>query len=205
VLFLKKITQISSFEYELQTTQFGRSKQAHLIVIALATGRLFLVTFCLATINVVTLVRFKIYLKKKNNLKASCKRIFFRILVNSISLIETFIVFYKVNGGSGCSLVQTNNLKAKRNLTFMVIFISFVFTIGTLPWSLYQVDSNLLDEKWPYLLDNLLTNIGTFFLLFSISFKIFVFYTFNRFYRNIFNAYFCKFYDFLKTSIFSHS
>lgn len=79
----------------------------------------------------------------------------------------------------------------KRNLTLTVVSISFLFTIGTLPWAIYTIMSSLFKASNT----GFLFGFGQFAiscLFFLIFFKIFIYYSFNRFYRQIFKIYLSK-------------
>ena len=77
-----------------------------------------------------------------------------------------------------------NDSKAKRNLTLMIVSISFLFTIGTLPWAIYYTLSSLVSIPNLYPMQVL----ASCCLYLLVSLKIFVYYFFNRLFRQILTA-----------------
>lgn len=84
VLLLKRFYTSDYVVYELLLTDFGASKIGHLIPGILSTIRLLLATVCLFTINMITFIKFKRHVKKKNKLKG-----------NLSSKTSIFILFLK--------------------------------------------------------------------------------------------------------------
>lgn len=78
---------------------------------------------------------------------------------------------------SSCS----SDSKAKRNLTLMIISVSFLFTLGTLPWAVYYTLSYLVNSSnlYPFQV------VASCCLYLLVSFKIFVYYFFNRLFRQV--------------------
>lgn len=100
---------------------------------------------------------------------------------------------YNNNNNNNLSARETSRVekkpkhfKAKRNLTRMVISVSFLHSLGTLPWSTYIIMNNLFNLDASYV--RYISNAAAILLYFFIACKIFIYYFFNRLYRNILNS-----------------
>lgn len=85
---------------------------------------------------------------------------------------------------------KSSDSRAKRNLTLMIVSISFLFTLGTLPWAIYYTLTNLINvpNSYPFQV------IASCCLYLLVSLKIFIYYFFNRLFRQIIRQNFASLY-----------
>lgn len=81
---------------------------------------------------------------------------------------------------SHLSKSTTNDLRAKKNLTLMIVSISFLYTFGTIPWAAYYSTTNFTKQDLV-----LFDDIGTVCLILLVGCKFFLYYRFNRMFRNV--------------------
>lgn len=82
----------------------------------------------------------------------------------------------------------SNDMKAKRNLTLMIISTSLLFSFGTLPWAVYYTLLNVIQVNFPFM--STLQIVARCCLYSFIASKIFVYYFSNRLYRQVLQRYF---------------
>ncbi|CAF1012232.1 unnamed protein product [Brachionus calyciflorus] len=133
VLFVKKISEIGPKVYKLQYTQFGNSEFGKVVPIFLSSIRLILASVILFIINLFTLFQLTKRIKKE-------------------SIVNIFVSNLNEENSSLKFLTKkrkffTTRLKAKKNITLMIISIAFTYTIGTLPWAFYYSISSFFREK----------------------------------------------------------
>lgn len=90
---------------------------------------------------------------------------------------------------------QSNDIRAKRNLTLMIISTSLLFTFGTLPWAVYYTLLNVIQINFPFMPQ--VQIIARCCLYTFIASKILVYYFCNRLYRQVLQRYVrnvCKFF-----------
>lgn len=90
---------------------------------------------------------------------------------------------------------QSSDLRAKRNLTIMIISTSLLFTLGTLPWAVYYTLLNVIQLNFPFM--NNLQIIARSCLYSFIAVKIIVYYFCNRLYRQVLKQYLKRIFFFL--------
>lgn len=90
---------------------------------------------------------------------------------------------------------QSSDLRAKRNLTIMIISTSLLFTLGTLPWAVYYTLLNVIQLNFPFI--NNLQIIARSCLYSFIAVKIIVYYFCNRLYRQVLKQYLKRIFFFL--------
>ena len=90
---------------------------------------------------------------------------------------------------------QSSDLRAKRNLTIMIISTSLLFTLGTLPWAVYYTLLNVIQLNFPFI--NNLQIIARSCLYSFIAVKIIVYYFCNRLYRKVLKQYLKRIFFFL--------
>ena len=91
---------------------------------------------------------------------------------------------------------QSSDLRAKRNLTIMIISTSLLFTLGTLPWAVYYTLLNVIQLNFPFM--NNLQIIARSCLYSFIAVKIIVYYFCNRLYRQVLKQYLKRIFFFYK-------
>lgn len=106
------------------------------------------------------------------------------------SIVDTTIVKNKPMSKKSAS----NDSKAKRNLTLMIVCISFLFTAGTLPWAVYYTLASLISIPNLYPLQVL----SSCCLYLLVSLKIFIYYFFNRLFRQLLQSYFFFIFKFFR-------
>ena len=106
------------------------------------------------------------------------------------SIVDTTIVKNKPMSKKSSS----NDSKAKRNLTLMIVCISFLFTAGTLPWAVYYTLASLISIPNLYPLQVL----SSCCLYLLVSLKIFIYYFFNRLFRQLLQSYFFFIFKFFR-------
>lgn len=106
------------------------------------------------------------------------------------SIVDTTIVKNKPMSKKSSS----NDSKAKRNLTLMIVCISFLFTAGTLPWAVYYTLASLISIPNLYPLQVL----SSCCLYLLVSLKIFIYYFFNRLFRQLLQSYFFCIFKFFR-------
>jgi hypothetical protein len=82
---------------------------------------------------------------------------------------------------------QSNDSRAKRNLTLMIISVSLLFSFGTLPWAVYYTMVNVIKLNFVFL--GTLQIVARCCLYSLIACKIFIYYFFNRLYRQVLKQY----------------
>lgn len=90
---------------------------------------------------------------------------------------------------------QSSDMRAKRNLTIMIISTSLLFTLGTLPWAVYYTLLNVIQLNFPFI--NNLQIIARSCLYSFIAVKIIVYYFCNRLYRQVLKQYLKRIFFFL--------
>ena len=106
------------------------------------------------------------------------------------SIVDTTIVKNKPVSKKSTS----NDSRAKRNLTLMIVCISFLFTAGTLPWAVYYTLASLISIPNLYPLQVL----SSCCLYLLVSLKIFIYYFFNRLFRQLLQSYFFFIFKFFR-------
>lgn len=88
---------------------------------------------------------------------------------------------------SSVELIQrktvSNDSRAKRNITMMIISTSFLYSFGTLPWAVYYTLLNVVKLQAPFL--SYMNIVARCCLYSLIACKIIVYYSFNRLYRRV--------------------
>ncbi|CAF0867737.1 unnamed protein product [Brachionus calyciflorus] len=133
VLFVQKISQVGPNIYKLQYTQFGNSEFGKFVPVFLSCIRLILASVVLFIINLFTLFQFTKRIKKESVVN---------IFVSNLNEDNSSLKFLMKNRKFFAS-----RLKAKKNITLMIIAIAFTYTIGTLPWAIYYSLSSFYRER----------------------------------------------------------
>jgi hypothetical protein len=221
VLFLKQIVLVESksnnrTRYQLQLTEYGFSEIGKATPIVLSFIRIILVTVVLLCLNVATVVKFKKYLDKKKNLLPRrkffflieefifFKHHFFSIVSMQVSTLNSNtssnepLHITNLNSAHLRSLsVQIESSKASKNITLMMISNSFLYTIGNIPWAVYYALNETVVEQSDFL--QTLGTLGISSLFLIAAFKLPVFYTFNRLFRQQMNSLLRKVVNVIKT------
>ena len=171
VLFLKKIIYSDSIGYQLVYTNLGNSNAGRIIPIFLSIIRLFIGSCLLLIINIFTVIKFKVYLKEKNLIKAA-----------------EFSSNLNIEGRQNVSQKEKTEKRAKKNVTQMIIMVAFNYSFGTIPYALYYGLNELLQNNNSFV-DSVLYVFGNFGIRLLIIFKIVIFYKFNKVFRQKFRAY----------------
>ncbi|CAF0813757.1 unnamed protein product [Brachionus calyciflorus] len=138
VIFVSKIKKIEGTEndYELVLSDFGASTIGSIIPLVLSTIRLILASIVLFFINMITLSYFKKQLEKKKKI-VKTNNVFSSIQVENLATEMSNDQIAKNESKSVFKSDKSKETKAKMNVTLMVIMISVIYTIGTLPWAAY--------------------------------------------------------------------
>lgn len=83
--------------------------------------------------------------------------------------------------------------KTSRNITLMLITVSFLFSFCTLPWATYYALSLTVLQEEKNCTTHLFYIFGIICLYCLTNAKIFVYLIFNKLYRKVFTSYFRKF------------
>jgi hypothetical protein len=168
VLFMKRI-ELKSLngnnsnttelkEYHLVRTEFGKSNVSHNLLNSINFIRIFLIICILLVLNLVILIRFRIFLKKR------------KLDLNAISICYNSTRI----GQKPKSIASATN----KNMTHMLIVIAFAYITGYLPYSIYFV----LKVRHGIVLQNLFLFSRLTFIVFII-FKFFVYRYFSKLFR----------------------
>lgn len=179
VVFLNKVVFINNTnEYKVEFTKFGTSKFGRLIPFLLSLIRLTLATIVLFLINILTFVRFKKYFKRKSFLNEK----------NSTNFISY---------GTGQNPTATSvrmSIRASKNITLMLISISVLFSLGSLPFALYYAFRDFFVVEHDYQI--LMFEFSVLCLHLFIIVKLFIYYSFNKMYRKILSNHLILFFRF---------
>lgn len=77
--------------------------------------------------------------------------------------------------------------RAKRNLTLMIVLVSFLYSFGTLPWAVYHAVSSMHQTDYPTF-----EQIAKCCVYLLATLKIFIYYSFNKPFRLVTNSYLKK-------------
>jgi hypothetical protein len=161
VFFLKSIVKLDNDKYDVVWSEFGRASSGQLLYTFLSTFRLFLVTVCLFSINLFTFLKFQQHIARKAQLTNLTHKISQEEMVNATT---------------------NKDSRAKRNLTLMIISVSFLYTFATLPWACYKtILSNTITTDLSIIR---VVSLSSLYLL--VPGKFFIYYFFNRLFRQIF-------------------
>lgn len=199
VLFLKRIS--TSYEngklvYYLTDTEFRKSDIGKSITLILTAVRLFLVTVCLFFVNVITFLRFQSLLRRKSVLThrtESNKQSARGSLTPTAQHMTNSSLQYQTSRSNSIAetlhakLSHLHDLKAKRNLTLMITSVSVLFAFGNLPWTVYYI--LVIGTKFNAGSLRALYAMGRCCLFAVIFMKVFIYYFFNRLYREVFDKY----------------
>jgi hypothetical protein len=207
VLFLKTIENYTvngtataaTPRWKLTVNEFGGSFYGKMIPIALSIVRLCLATLVLFVVNLITACKFNSYFRHKSNRfniqKKSCSRNAGTGGAMEGATNNTMIGFNDMSSNHSRSGTRkrryTFSLSNKYNVTLMVIVRSFLYSIGTVPFSVYYIFSIvcLSDQNktnnFSSLQAVLLTLVHVMY-----SFDFFIYYFFNRLYRMAVNRLF---------------
>lgn len=174
VLCLKKIIYSENNGYKLVYTSLGDSKIGRIIPIFLSTIRFFIGSCLLLIINIFTVIKFKVYLREKNLIKAA-----------------EFSSNGNLEAKRNMTPKEKTEKKAKKNVTQMVIMIAFNYSFGTIPYALYYGLNELLQTDNSFV-DNALYVAGNIGIRLLILLKIIIFFKFNKVYRQKFRIYLKK-------------
>jgi hypothetical protein len=166
VLFMKRIELKPSDgyttrpnEYHLVRTEFGKSKLSQLILDIINFVRIFLVIGVIFVLNLIIMIRFRLFLKKRRlDLNASGYH-------NSRATII---------GSNRTSIASATN----KNMTRMLVVIAFAYIVGYSPYSVYV----LLKVRFDIVLSDFFVFSRIIYILFII-FKFFVYWYFNKHFR----------------------
>lgn len=180
VMFLKKIVYSNETQhYKLENTEFGKTDFGRLIPFILSIIRLQLATTILIFLNIFTFFRFKKYFMRKS-------------ILNDRSSITTSSNFTLNYGTKSCTVKRKikirSSIKASKNITLMLISISVLFSIGTLPLAMYYALSDYFQVKFEFKV--IMFDFATFCLYLFIIIKLAIYYIFNKMYRKILKNYF---------------
>lgn len=183
VIFLNKIVHLNETdEYKVEHTNFGKTNFGRMIPFFLSVIRLGLATIVLFVINVFTFVHFKKYFNRKSFLNDH----------NSCTP-STNLNSY----GTRPNPISSNyrmSIKASKNITLMLISISVLFSLGTLPLALFYAFRDFLMVNEEYQI--MMFDFCALCLHLFIIIKLFIYYSFNKMYRKILNSHWFTFYQF---------
>lgn len=183
VVFLNKVVFVNNTnEYKVELTQFGISKFGRLIPFFLSLIRLTLATIVLFVLNVLTFVRFKKYFNRKSFLSEQ------NSFKNSTNLTS-----YGTRQKTTASSILLP-LKASKNITLMLISISVLFSLGSLPLALFYAFRDFFIVKHEYQI--IMFEFSVLCLHLFIIVKLFIYYSFNKMYRKILSNQLVNFFRF---------
>jgi hypothetical protein len=193
-------------QYALVSNQFGQSFYGKLITITLTSVRLFLATGVLFVINLITACKFNSYFKRKSNrfniakkpsrsgAAAAQQAETGGVAVSNttpLTGLNNDMTSSQLSGNGSRKRKYTFSLSQRYNVTLMVIVRSFLYSIGTVPFSVYYILTIV------YAKDALHTNhfmsiqaVLLTFVHIMYSFDFFIYYCFNRMYRCVVNRLF---------------
>ena len=96
-----------------------------------------------------------------------------------------------ISGGQYCTMADS---KANRNITFLVLWISVLFIVGTTPYQIFFIIDNIIDAEIYYTSSYYvgLYTVSTFSLAIAHAANIFIYYFCNCLYRETFKNYLRK-------------
>lgn len=175
VIFLNRIGYANTTnEYIVEPTDFGHTKFGRLIPFFLSLIRLVLATLILFAINILTFVRFRKYFNRKSFLNEQ----------NSATNSTNFFSYGTRSGQKSSNFRMS--IKASKNITLMLISISVLFSLGTMPFALYYAFRDFFEVKQEYQV--MVFNFSAFCLHLFIIVKLFIYYCFNKMYRKILSS-----------------
>lgn len=149
--------------------------------------RALLVTVGMTVINVATLYNFRLFIKKKSQISASTRSVIGGQKSQTGQESQS-----RTNGQTSQSKSNrstrepSSENKANRNITIMLLSTSALYITGTMPYMIFLILRYLSTVRIPFMFISLVY----IFLMLLIGLKVFVYYTCNKFYREVLNGYF---------------
>lgn len=171
-LFLKKIIKITG-KHHTVLSNFGKSNMGKLVPGILSGIRLFFAIFFLSVVNTITFIKFR----KRLFCKMSLKTINSKHTPTTVDVSREKSIS-SINHRRSSSLCIPNESKIIKNLTLMIILMSGLFVIGNLPWAIYYTTSFLSNVRSVEFIF-----IFRICLSLLVDLKIFIYFSFNRHYR----------------------
>lgn len=145
----------SYIDYGLVLTSFGKSPGGNTLYIVIAVIRIFMVIVVMGVLNFLTILSFRAFVKRKSKLVK------------------------RTQSGGGENSAED---KASRNVTYMLISISFVYIFGNIVYRAYMIIRITQAKVDPVILRNL-GYAGNFMIYLYPGLKIFVYFAFNPLFR----------------------
>jgi hypothetical protein len=166
-------------DYALVLTEFGSSPVGQWVTSAIQILRIVLVVLVIFPINIVSIFLFQKYLSRKMTMTHLTLRA--SVHPTQPSAIHTNNIVSQ-HGVSASTIDHSTSHEASRNVTLMLISVSFLYVIGTIPYMAVMIilftNAPVNGEVLYYLI-----LIAYFALLTFPGLKFFVYFLFNRLFR----------------------